>query len=189
MRARRFLPLLLVLGTACPQNPSAGDDTGYDTDLDDTGYDSDDWPTADPTSSWTDDLASGAPVDLDWADQSTVACWPGTEDMNFNGNHVFFEITQGADEDLYLRVTPAAGVDVSLYAMEFEGSVQTPPDVSDCLSCEASADWTDDANPGDTEEVYLSGYNAYEVLIGVAGANHAGSGGFTLDLWLVDSPW
>ncbi len=80
-------------------------------------------------------------------------------------------------------------MDVSLYAMELEGSVQTPPDVSDCLSCEASADWTDDANPGRTEEVYLSGFNPYQVLIAVAGANHADAGEFTLEARMVENPW
>jgi hypothetical protein len=189
-----LLPLLLLLGPGCPKESTGNDDTGLDTgetdtEQDDTGEDTDDWPSGEPTLSWTDDLASGAPVDLDWDDQSSVACWPGTEDANFNGSHVFFEVTQAADIDLYLRVTPEPGVDVSLYAMEFDGSIQTPPDVSDCLSCEASADWTDDSNPGGTEEVYLSGYNPYQVLIAVAGANHADTGGFTLELWAVENPW
>jgi hypothetical protein len=191
MIALRLLPLLLVLGTGCPQGQEQKNDTGFDTADTDTGADTtiDDWPSQDPTTSWSDDLSSGALVDLDWADLSTVACWPGTEDVNFSGNHVFFEVSQGADRDLYVRVTPQSGVDVSLYAMEFEGSVQTPPDVSSCVACEASASWSDDSNPGTEEEVYLSGYNPYVVLIGVAGANDADSGGFTLELWDVENPW
>jgi len=191
MKAQRLLPWLLVLATACPLGQTPKDDTGFDTaeaDVD-TDTDTDSWPSGDPDFSWPDDLSSGTTVDLNWADLSSVACWPGTENSNFNGHHVFFELTQAADQALHVRVTPDNGVDVSLYAMEFNGNVQAPPDVTACVSCEASADWTNDANPGQTEEVFLSGFNPYEVLIGVAGADHTDTGGFTLEVWANESDW
>ncbi len=179
--------LLLALAPACFKETAPTEDTGVDTGVVDTA--TDDWPEGEPTLTWDDDLASGAPLDLDWADLSSVACWPGTEDSNFDGAHVLFQGSQGADRDLYVRVTPEPGLDVSLYAMQFGGDIQAPPDVSSCVTCEASADWIDDSNPGVEEEVYLSGFDPYEVLIGVAGAGGAVTGGFGLELWDVENPW
>ncbi len=187
MNARYILLLLLAVCSGCPGGGDADDDTAFVPG--DTGPFSVTWPDAGADASWTGDLSSGAPIDIDWADESDIACWPGTEDPNFDGNHVFYQLSQPADLDLWVRVIPERGVDVSLYAMQFAGGVQTPPDVVSCVTCEASADWDGDTNPGEREELFLSGYNAYDVLIAVAGANGADEGQYSLEAWLAEPDW
>jgi hypothetical protein len=143
-----------------------------------------DIPDRDPDITETGNLSTGAQIDLDWADDSGIVCFPGNENVNFTGNHVFFtEEKQGA-EDIYIVVDPDAGVDTSFYVLEFVDEVQTPPDITSQPRCEAEYDQTNDHNPGSPEAVTLQGFPDKKMLIGVAGANGATEGAFTLSIWL-----
>jgi hypothetical protein len=199
-------PIALLLALALPlfgcdliTTSEGGDDddvAGDDDDDDDTSSEADDddatgpWPgnvtEIDSTTVVTGDLGDGEFIDLDWADLSTVACWPGTEDLNFDGPHVFFATYQPDHTNLVATVTPDAGVDASLYVMQMgTTSHYVPPDVSSVVTCEASYDQTHDSNPGIEESAsVMSVNNPYNVLIGVAGAAGVESGGFTLEVEL-----
>lgn len=131
-------------------------------------------------------IASGAAIDLAWAADSSVACWPTTEDLNFDGHHVFYRLRQPEQSLLSVTLQPDDGVDLSLYLLQFGvGAEQLPPNVSQAVSCEAGYDQTRDRNPGAAEDARLTATtNAYDVLIGVAGANGATTGGFELTVAL-----
>jgi hypothetical protein len=131
-------------------------------------------------------IGSGLVIDLRWAADSSVACWPTTEDVNFNGNHVFFSLRQPEQSVLRATLRPTDGADLSLYLLQFGvESAQVPPGVSQAVSCEAGYDQTNDNNPGETEDAALTATtNAYDVIVGVAGAGGLEAGAFSLQLAL-----
>ncbi len=128
------------------------------------------------------DLADGQSIALEWAWESDVACFPGTEDMNFKGPHQFFAFDQPENSVLTVTATPDDGVDLSVYLLQFGvGSGQVPPEVSAAVTCEAGFDQTNDSNPGVAESASVTATtNPYQVLVGVAGAQGVSSGGFSL---------
>ncbi len=132
------------------------------------------------------DLSCGEPVGLDWASDSSVACFPDTEFQNFDGNHQFFWFRQPEASILTATVVPEAGVDVSVYMIQSAGDrYEVPPDVVAAISCECSYDDQTDSNPGETESVSVTATtNAYDVLIGVAGAGGTDSGSFRISVQL-----
>lgn len=145
--------------------------------------------TGDPDEVIAGDLADGSAIDIGWADNSEVACFPGTENVNFSGNTVLYTgVSKGGSGNVVIQVDPDSGVDVSLYVLEFApGSEQIPPDVTSASRCEAGFDAQNDSNPGDAEVVGpLIGYIDRTMVIGVAGANGATSGAYTLGIWRMD---
>jgi len=131
------------------------------------------------------ELASGRTIDLDWADESDVACFPGTENLNFDGAHVFYWFAQPANSVLTVTATPDSGVDSSVYAIQSAARYEVPPDVVSAISCEAGYDAQTDSNPGEADSVQLTATtNSYDVLIGVAGAGGTSTGSVTLTLEL-----
>ena len=131
-------------------------------------------------------IDGGVILDLAWAANSSVACWPTTEDPNFDGKHVFFAFDQPEQSVLNVSLQPEDGVDLSLYLLQFGvGAEQLPPDVSGAVSCEAGYDQSDDSNPGEPEDARLTATtNPYSVIIGVAGAAGVTRGDFVLTLSL-----
>ena len=140
-------------------------------------------PAGDPDHVITGDLSEGSVIDIGFAESNY--CWPATEDVNFNGSHVFYEFTQDSTTDLLFRVEPDNGVDVSIYYIQSDGGFQTPPEVASPWECDARYDATNDNNPGQAEVLNATRYNPYNVTVGVAGANGATSGGYTLQVWEV----
>ena len=132
------------------------------------------------------DLSDGQAIDLDWADESDVACFPGTENLNFDGNHVFFWYAQPEGSVLTVSIQPDDDVDASVYAIQSAGErYEVPPDVVSAVSCESGYDAQTDSNPGEAESVQLTATTVgYDVLIGVAGAGGTTSGTVTLSLSL-----
>jgi len=147
------------------------------------GDNGDETPSGDPTETLEGNLDEGEVVDLDWA--HSLYCWPQTQDAKFDGAHVFYERAQAADRDFTMRVKPAATLDVSIYYVQrSEGDTNLPPDIVSASDCDATYEFEEDTNPGQAEVVAASGSdNAYALLIGVAGANGAESGAFTLEIW------
>lgn len=144
----------------------------------------DDVPDRDPDEVWSADLSDGELIELDWATGS-FGCWPGTESVNFSGSHVLFERPLPADNDAWVRATPDADIDVSLYVIKAGlNTVGLPPDLSTSLSCDASYDRAGNSNVGVSEATKVLGNNDYRLLIGVAGANDTMSGGFDVEFWL-----
>lgn len=143
----------------------------------------------DPDQTLTGNLADGAVIDLGWADDSAVACFPGTENNNFDGNHVLFTgVSKQGSAHLFVQADPESGVDISLYVLEFPASgEQIPPEVTSASRCEASFDDQGTGNPGRAEVVGpLLGFGDRTMLIGVAGANGATTGAFSVGIWRLD---
>ena len=138
----------------------------------------------------TGDLSEGVVLDtLDWAQNSSVACWPGNEHINFMGAHVFYAVDQDPHTLLTARVTPAADdVDVNVYILQqAEGNAQVPPEVTSVVSCEVGFPQSTDSNPGEEDSASVTAINkSYYNVIGVAGPEDVISGGFTLTITAED---
>lgn len=138
----------------------------------------------------TGDLSEGVILsDLDWAQNSSVACWPGNEHINFMGNHVFYSVNQDPHTLVTATVTPAsADVDVNVYILQqTEGNSQVPPNVTSVVSCEVGFPQSTDSNPGEEDSASVTAINkSYYNVIGVAGPEGVVSGGFTLTITTED---
>lgn len=135
------------------------------------------------------DLADGCPlVNLDWADNSSVACFPGTQNKKFNGNHVFYVTEIPPRSEMTITVIPAdKKANMSIYAYEVgTTSNAMPPNLSSCVTCEAEHKW-DYPKRGKTQDhtrsVYLNAINnPYKVVIGIAGADGLNTGKFKVQI-------
>jgi hypothetical protein len=136
----------------------------------------------------TGKLEDGGKIDLAFAAKSSMACWPATENVNFNGNHVIYRTSLPPYTDMTITATPKdSKTDISLYAYTVAtGDTKSiPPNVSSAISCEAGYDQKTDNNPGKPETVKLNSLkNPYAVYIGVAGANGTTAGAFDLKVEL-----
>jgi hypothetical protein len=184
----RFVALVLFAAGCTDGDIDLGNDDDGFQQVDNDGDGVPD-PLGEPDETLTGDLSTGSVISIDWADDSGFFCWPSTENGNFDGAHVIFEIEKQGSGNMVIQVDPADGVDVSIYTLEYmPDSVATPPDVSGAPSrCEASADQTNDSNPGATEVIGpLVGFADRVVVLGVAGANGTTSGAFTVGVWRLD---
>ncbi|MFT5779376.1 MAG: hypothetical protein ACI837_002334 [Crocinitomicaceae bacterium] len=144
------------------------------------------------TTSYTGDLKDGCKIhDLSFASYSSVACFPGTQNLKFTGNHVFYT-TQIPDHAIMeITVIPDNKNDnFSIYAYQ-DGTTSTvfPPELSSCVSCEAEHKW-DYKKRGKTQDhtrtVSLNAIaNPYRVVIGIVGADGLTEGGFKLEIKMV----
>lgn len=169
---------LLLLATGCP--PEGG---GLGPLL----TNGEDMPERAPDITWDGNLDSGEIIDLDWASSGGFGCWPGTEDVNFTGSHVFENDALSADiGDFFVRVNPAdPSIDVSLYAIKAGvDTIEFPPDLPSAVACDSTFDRENNGNPGVSEgTVVQGGSNPYRIVVGVAGANDATSGGYDVEVW------
>ena len=137
-----------------------------------------------PTSVTSSSLDRGGVLDLGWAAQSAMACFPATENLNFTGNHVLFTTQLAKNSEITITATPGSATqDISLYAytVSSTSTPTLPPSISSAVSCEAGYDQAHDNNPGAVETVKLiAASNAYNVVIGVAGAGTTKTGAFKL---------
>ena len=129
---------------------------------------------------------------LRWAEQSNVACFPGTRFEMFTGNHVFYRVTLPAASSMIVTVTPKNNAQISLYALR-QGSrandQTVPPNVKSAISCEASypiyanlpgGKIVKNKDDGTRKIEYISVGSPYSILIGIAGAKGATDGEFTM---------
>lgn len=129
---------------------------------------------------------------LRWAEQSNVACFPGTRFEMFTGNHVFYRITLPSASAMTITVTPKKNAQINLYALRqgMNAVDQTvPPNVRSAISCEASypiyanmpgGRVARNKDNGVRKVEYISVGSPFSILIGVAGAKGLTSGDFDL---------
>ncbi|MCB9230960.1 MAG: hypothetical protein H6581_04820 [Bacteroidia bacterium] len=141
------------------------------------------------TLSYGGDLKEGTVIrDLGWAANSSVACFPATQNSKFTGNHVFFVTEIPAYSKMEITVAPKdKNANLSLYAYQDGTTSQAfPPNLNSCVSCEAEHKW-DYPKRGKTQDhtrtVYLNAIQRpYRVVIGVAGADGLQEGEFVLSI-------
>ncbi|MBK6525622.1 MAG: hypothetical protein IPG07_08740 [Crocinitomicaceae bacterium] len=143
------------------------------------------------TLSYQADLSKGTIIqDLSWAANSSVACFPATQNAKFSGNHIFFVTEIPAQSEMTITLIPDdVNSNMSIYAFTV-GTTSTVmvPELTSCVSCEADHKW-DYPKKGKTQDhtrsVYLNATtNPYRVVIGVAGAEGLMNGTFVLDVAL-----
>ncbi len=148
------------------------------------------------TTSVTGDLADGAEqCTLDWAANSSVACFPATENDYFAGNHVLYALEEPPPpgSQVTFRVIPQPGVEVSSYAYRIgTQNYLVPPFVPSVVQCEASYPLAlgTPTNPGVVEEVsFYGGSNAYNYFLGVAGYRDGeASGEYEVQVEITEPP-
>lgn len=126
--------------------------------------------------------------DLSWAANSSVACFPGTQNTKFRGNHVLYETQIPPRSVMTITVIPEdKNANFSLYAYQ-DGTTSTyyPPNLPRCVSCEADHKW-DYPKRGKTQDhtrsVQLNAINnPYRVVIGVVGAEGLTEGKYQLQI-------
>ena len=147
---------------------------------------------ANSTVSYQGNLADGEKIsDLSWAANSSVACFPATQNQKFSGNHVLYTTTIPKRSEMFIKVIPKnKNHNFSLYAYEVGvTNDELPPNLNSCITCEADYKW-DRKWRGKTQDhtrkVRLNAINnPYKVVIGVVGAEGLMEGDFTLEIELI----
>ncbi|MEW5853139.1 MAG: hypothetical protein AB2A00_30435 [Myxococcota bacterium] len=143
------------------------------------------------TASVKGSLDKGAVVeDLTWAANSSVACFPATQNERFRGNHVFYATQIPPKSIMKITVVPDdPKADMSIYAYTVgTTNYALPPKLSSVVSCEAEHKW-DRPKKGKTQDhtrtVQLNAVgNPYNVVIAVAGPKDVKAGSYTLNIEL-----
>ncbi len=139
----------------------------------------------------TGHLEDGAPMPLRWAENSQVACFPGTRFIEFQGNHVLYRMVMPPYSELKVTVTPKDRKNrTNVYALRLgANNYDLPPDIVRAISCEASyplyagnPNLKAPAKPQSIE--YISVNKPYNIVIGVAGAKEVLSGEYELKIEL-----
>lgn len=126
--------------------------------------------------------------DLAWASNSSMACFPATQNSKFRGYHTFYAVEMPPRTEMVIRLTPKdTSADMSLYAYQIGTTrFDLPPKISSAVTCEAS--FNDGVarvgQPGYLRSVTLNATtNPYNVLIGVTGPADV-DGEYTLEIEL-----
>lgn len=126
--------------------------------------------------------------DLSWAANSSVACFPATQNKKFSGNHVVYETTIPKYSEMFIKVIPKnKNQNFSLYTYQVGlTNEQLPPKLSSCVTCEADYKW-DRKWRGKTQDhtrkVRVNAVNRpYKIVIGVVGAEGLTEGDFELEI-------
>ncbi len=141
----------------------------------------------------TGDLANGSVMaDLSWASNSSNACFPGTQNQKFRGNHVLYATTMPPKSILTVSVSPDDDKgNLSLYGyMMSSTEFRVVPDLPRCITCEADHKW-DRPKKGKTQtsmrliEFQNPTGHTYNIVIGVSAPQGVVSGAYNLKLSLV----
>jgi len=134
-------------------------------------------------------LNEGQQIPLDWAQNSAVACFPGTRFIEFQGNHVFYRIQMPPAADMDITVTPKSKKSrINVYALRLGAdNMASPPDISRAISCEAAYPkyvGTPNLNVASKAQTveYMSIKKPYTILIAVAGAKDVLEGDYELKI-------
>lgn len=124
--------------------------------------------------------------DLEWAETSSMACWPGIRNIEFEGNQVYYWTDLPKKSTLVITVKPKDPKKrINLFAFSGFDPKYIPPNVHGAVSCEAShPSWIgqpDFTKPSEPQSVELRAVgNPYRVFIGVSGAKDVLDGEFEL---------
>jgi hypothetical protein len=126
--------------------------------------------------------------DLSWASTSSMACWPGTQNSKFTGNHVLYSVEIPTNLDIKFTVIPdEVKANFSIWAYQVgTNNNSLPPNIASCMACEAEQKW-DYNKVGKTQDhtrfiEMNSMQGPYKFVIGVAGADGLKTGGYTLKI-------
>jgi len=143
------------------------------------------------TSNVTGNLSEGSKLaDLSFAWNSSIACFPATQQAKFTGNHVFYTVKMPPHSIVTVTVVPkVAGTDLSLYGYQLPPDKTTLPDsLGSVVTCEADYKW-DRPKAGKTQtDARTMTFNAIDgshtLMLVVAGPNGATTGDYTLKISL-----
>lgn len=128
--------------------------------------------------------------DLSWAWNSSVACFPATQQAKFKGKHVLYMADLPKYTEFEITIIPNdPSHNFSLYAYEV-GKVtlnNLVPNLSSCIRCEVDHIW-DRPHRGKTQDHtrivkdILAISNPYQVVIGVVGPVGVEDAGYKLQI-------
>lgn len=130
--------------------------------------------------------------DLEWAENSSNACWVGIRNVEFEGNHVFYWFDLPKKSIVKITVVPKGNKPrVNVYGFVSFDFKFIPPDLPRCISCEAGfQQWVANNPPDFTKSAGEQSieFNAIssrmKVFVGVAGAKGFTSGDYELKIEL-----
>lgn len=171
------LRILFVLLFLCPMASQAQNAKVIDLTL------------AGPNSVLSSNLIQGFLMPLDWAANSSVACFPATRFVEYQGNHILYRVQMPASSVMTITVTPKSPkTRINLYALRLGiNNMDAPPAISRAISCEASypiyAGTPNLRAPAKAQSVeYMSIKKPYNIVIGIAGAKGVTEGDFDLQI-------
>ncbi|MEM6719702.1 MAG: hypothetical protein AAF611_10325 [Bacteroidota bacterium] len=189
-------PYKVVIGVVGAEGLTEGDfileiklNGGQETILQTTKVEATRIETTGNTTVIAGNLNAGTKIhDLSWAANSSVACFPATQNQKFTGNHVLYETIIPKYSEMFITVIPKdKKQNFSLYAyMVGVTNEEVPPNLNRCITCEADYKW-DRKWKGKTQDhtrkVRLNAINrSYKVVIGVAGAEGLTEGAFDVKI-------
>lgn len=133
----------------------------------------------------------GKTIDLKWAQNSSVACFPGTRFVEFQGKQQFYWIDLPSYSTINIELVAENNDRINLYAFSGFDGTHIPPNLPSCVSCEAAYEqWNPTKPPKDfskaaskQQSVELRATkNPYRVFIAVAGAKGVESGKYKLNI-------
>jgi len=126
--------------------------------------------------------------DFEWAESSSMACWPGIRNIEFEGKQVAYWFDLPKKSIVKITVTPAStNSRINIYGYSGYDFIKTPPEVSRCTSCEAShPDWVGQPNLNEPSKPQTIEFNATtirnRVYFAVCGAKGVLDGDYTITI-------
>lgn len=129
--------------------------------------------------------------DLEWAENSSTACWVGIRNVEFEGNHVFYWFDLPKKSIVNITVVPTGKPQgrINIYGFVSFDFGFIPPNLPRCISCEAGfQQWVSNNLPDFTktsgpQTISLNAVNnRMRVFVGVAGAKGFVSGDYELKI-------
>ncbi len=128
--------------------------------------------------------------DLEWAENSSNACWVGIRNVEFQGNHVFYWFDLPKKSVVKVTIIPKGNKPrVNVYGFVSFDFKFIPPDLPRCISCEAGfQQWVANNPPDFTKSAGEQSieFNAIssrmKVFVGVAGAKGFTAGDYELKI-------
>ncbi len=124
--------------------------------------------------------------DLEWAESSSMACWPGIRNIEFEGKQVYYWTDLPKRSTMVITVKPKnSKTRINVFAFSGFDPKYIPPKVYGAVSCEAShpsyVGEPDFSKPSEPQSVELRAVgNPYRVFIGVSGARDVLEGDYEL---------
>lgn len=126
--------------------------------------------------------------DFEWAESSSMACWPGIRNIEFEGKQVAYWFDLPKKSVVKITVTPASSKSrINIYGYSGYDFIKTPPEVSRCTSCEAAhPEWVGQPNLNEPSKPQTIEFNATtirnRVYFAVSGAKGVLDGDYTITI-------